>query len=225
MASDQNSGIQSANAPPGRVDTPLWVYLVAIVPAVAVIAFVWLQPWVKPGWLLRDPLFVAATSGKCCRLYYGVVSNFGVLFWCATSAVCLFVSAQLRQRGAPRRHIAFLVYAGLLTGLLLMDDLFFGHESVYPAILGIEEEGIVSAYFLITLVYLYLYRDLILAVDNPLMVLALASFAASVAVDVFLEDTDNWLILVEDGGKFVGISLWATFHIRAAWLLTALADK
>lgn len=207
--------------PPGeRAASPAWLYAVAVGPAAAVIAAVWLQPWVKPGWLLRDPLFVAATADACCRMYYGLVSNLGVLVWCATAAVCLFAALQLRRRQAGRRVVRFFLLGGLLTGLLLMDDLFFGHESVYPRLLGIDEAGVVAGYVVLTLGYLWAGRGQVRRTDHRLLALALLGFAASAGVDIFLPDTDNWLIVVEDGGKLVGITSWAAYHIRAAWLFT-----
>ena len=47
--------------------------------------------WYTPiSHFTRDPLRIAEAP-----LYYGIVSNIGILFWCTSAVICLFTSAIL----------------------------------------------------------------------------------------------------------------------------------
>ena len=64
-------------------------------------------------------------------MYIGCVSNFGVLCWGAASAVCLF-GGWLAFQSKTHPEIAwFLVCAGAISGILMLDDLFLLHEEVF----------------------------------------------------------------------------------------------
>src|SRR5688572_9327807 len=53
----------------------------------------------------------------------GVVSNVGILLWCATAVICLFGGSLLRQKGM-HAEARFLLWGGVMTLVLLVDDLF-----------------------------------------------------------------------------------------------------
>ena len=134
-----------------RADFLLWI--TALVPPLLLMTVVAMQPWVDAADLLRDPLAVAELKGaNCCKVYYGLVSNTGVVLWMACSAVCLFSAAVLAQsRGLAPETIAFTA-AGLFTGFLGADDLFLVHENVLPAF-GIPQPVTYGVYGLIACGY------------------------------------------------------------------------
>jgi hypothetical protein len=160
------------------------------------------------GDLTRDP---AAISGV--PVYTGFLSNMGTLFWSSTVAICFFTATFVARRATARPIGRFLYASGLLTLLLLLDDLFQLHERVFPLSLGIPEPIVFLVYLSVTLAFLLGFRRVILEGDFLLLGLALGFFGLSVAVDVF---TDRELYLWEDGAKFVGIVAWLAYFVRVS---------
>jgi len=149
----------------------------------------------------------------------GVVSNVGILLWCATAAICLFSRNLLRRQG---RHVEarFLLWAGVLTIVLLLDDLFMIHEYIAPVHFHVNEKVILACHACGAAAYLLSQRRLILAENYQLLVAAMVLFAASVLVDI--SDGHGWLSnLAEDGFKILGITSWLGYHAGKArhWLV------
>jgi len=192
----------------------LMLYLpnVALLLLVAIAA---LSPQITVASLTRD---MAATAKV--HPLTGVVSNVGILLWCATAAICLFSSNLLRQRGA-HRAAGFLLWSGLMTAGLLVDDFFMFHEYLAPVHLGIDEKVVLLGYVCITAVYLLQHRRLILEADYRLLVTALVLFIGSMMID--LADVGGWWNLAEDGCKLLGIASWLGYHAGRAkhWLVLA----
>ena len=205
--------------------TPFWLYLIALVPPLILVIIATSQPWVPIAQLFRDPLQVAQEAGNdCCHVYYGFFSNLGVLLWCSTASACFFVSMLLIERKAERMEILFMISAGLLTGLLLFDDLFQGHEVMYQKIPGVTEIHVFAVYLIITGLHLSYFRNHIIRSNYPLMLLSLFCFAVSIFVDVFFPSFEflkvrDLRIVAEDTAKLIGITAWTVFHFRAGWLL------
>jgi hypothetical protein len=192
----------------------LMLYLpnVALLLLVAIAA---LSPQITVASLTRD---MAATAKV--HPLTGVVSNVGILLWCATAAICLFSSNLLRQRGA-HRAAGFLLWSGLMTAGLLVDDFFMFHEYLAPVHLGLDERVVLLGYVCITAVYLLQHRRLILEADYRLLVTALVLFIGSMMID--LADVGGWWNLAEDGCKLLGIASWMGYHAGRAkhWLVLA----
>lgn len=148
----------------------------------------------------------------------GVVSNLGVLLWCATAAICLFSSSLLRQQGA-RPQASFLLWAGLLTTGLLVDDFFMLHEFLAPVHFHLNEKVVLASYGCVTALYLLRHRRLILESSYWMLAAALVLFAVSVMFD--LADGHGWSRLGEDGCKLLGIATWLGYHAGRAryWLM------
>ncbi len=194
------------------------VWLLALVPATLLIVFSAFQPWIEPADLFRDPLAVAELKGvACCKVYDGAISSLGVIGWMACAALCLFAAAiMMNARNKIAGAGTFFIYAGLFTAFLGFDDLFLIHENVLPAF-GVPERVTYGAYGLIGLGYLATSWRLILQNRYVLFGGAIALLATSVVIDWFLHSDNVWRLIAEDGAKFVGISLWASFHVDAAW--------
>jgi len=217
-----------------RSRTPAWVYAVSLLPSCAILALVTIQPWVPLHQLVRDSMAVTGVciraagtleqAQQCTSVYFGLLSNLGILLWCASVAVCLFAFLQVYHVSRWNRPGAFLLYAGIFTGILLMDDFFQGHEKIYPKVFGTDEEMIYAVYAALLAFYLVVFRDDLLKCDPKLLCLSLALFALSLLIDQLVEiegllEKDGIIHrLFEDGSKFVAVYAWAVFHIRAAWL-------
>ena len=197
-----------------------WVWFAALVPPVLLMVAIAYQPWIEPGDLLRDPLAVAEMKTECCKVYYGAVSNLGVMTWVGTAVACLFAAAVLAARTGHTRDVSFLIAAGLFTGFLAMDDLFLVHENVLPAF-GVSEPVTYAAYGMLGLAYLALAWRPISDSHYILFAVACCLLATSVLVDWQVHSDHRLRIVLEDGAKLAGIFSWAAFHLAAAWgLLT-----
>lgn len=171
------------------------------------------------GWFTKDPATLLRYHPVA-----GVLSNVGVVIWCSSAAISLFVAFVLRGTGRGR-DAGLLLGAGILTAVLALDDFFLIHDFWAREYLGIPERltyGILGAW---TLAHLLAFRREILASEYAVLATALALFAVSVAIDAALEPwllslgLDRWVVLVEDGAKFLGIVAWSVYHAWVAWEL------
>jgi hypothetical protein len=214
--------------------TPGTVYTVALlVPALAMAAALWAG--LKPTEMLWDPIMAA--GGEPSEFYLGLFSNLGVVLWTAAAAICLFAASEVTA-GTDRRARRFLLYAGLFTLLLMLDDLFMLHENYIDHVFYI-------LYGMGLLYYVIRFFGLIVRLDVVLFALTIPLFGNAVLLDLApwrllpgegIEVPDavapspvekdavrqfgrELRYLLEDGFKFIGICCWAAFHIRAAKLL------
>ena len=157
----------------------------------------------------RDP---AASTGAHPLL--GVVSNVGVLCWCAAAAVCFLTAAVLRRLDASPPLRSFFVCAGLLTSALLVDDLFMFHDWVVVEQLNFDEKPLFVAYGLIVAAFLLRFREEILSSESLLLGLALSFFAVSLVVDALPPETLMMQHVYEDGAKLLGIASWLGYFCR-----------
>jgi len=115
--------------------TPIWVLVVLYLPSTGMIAAVAVASICKQvpvGVLTRD---VAATANI--HPFAGMLSNLGVLLWCSSAVSCLFAGVFAHQRKL-RTISLFLLSSGLLTFVLLLDDLFLIHEDLAKRHLGLD---------------------------------------------------------------------------------------
>lgn len=192
-----------------RSNSPaLWIAVLAT-PFLAVVHVVHSWHGRSIGYLTRDPAAIGHME-----FYAGFLSNVGVVFWCVAATVCLFCGALLSSaHGRPER--SFLLASGLLTALLAMDDLFMLHEAFFPKVLGIPERAVHAAYATLVLWYVWRFRAIAFADQGRLLMLAMLLLASSMAIDVL--GLDRYVLILEDGFKFVGIATWLVFFVRFAW--------
>lgn len=184
-----------------------------------------LQTAVPIAYLTKDPLAVAELAkGDCCSVYYGLLSNVGILMWCAATAVCLFTLLMCVSTRADPSDALFFAAAGLFTGWLMLDDFFLVHEEVLPAF-GIPQPLTYAVYAMLAGLYLALSWKKIVTHKLALFVVALTGLGASVLLDVVLHSESITHILLEDGAKLMGITAWAAFHIDAAYRVLTLQSQ
>lgn len=230
------NGLEEASARPGRPGvtfdplgdvravlhgvrrTPRAVYGIAVLPPVLVLVACGLQPWVPVADLLLDPMTVAYASGTG-KSHFGLVSNLGVLLWAVAAAAGL-VAAAVSLRFGERRRAFFFGMAAALGAALGADDMLLIHESVLGRHLGVDESVPFAAYGAWALVYGWAFRREISELHAGLLAVAFACFGASLLVDVSAAGAGpgpgGLALLVEDGGKFVGIACWTAFQVSAA---------
>jgi hypothetical protein len=166
--------------------------------------------------LVRDPAAVSRSAP-----WYGVVSNIGVLLWCAAAAICLFSALLLRNDPERRRSALFLLSAGLITSVLLVDDLFMVHEWLLPK-LGISEYVMYGLYALLGFAFVGCFARDLGSAQLPVLLLACTCFAISIGIDVFIDtaeeaSSEGLSILAEDGIKFLGIVAWLYYFGLVAY--------
>jgi hypothetical protein len=142
------------------------------------------------------------------------LSNIGVVIWSAAAGVCFFTYGIIRARGSGDANPHFFLAAGLITLLLLLDDLFMLHEVVFPVHLGVPEDVVYATHACLLLWFLVWFRSVILQSSFLLLVLAFAGFSVSIGVDLtaslyFVPG----LYVFEDGGKLFGIVSWTGYFV------------
>lgn len=146
----------------------------------------------------------------------GILSSLGILFWWTSATVWLF-AAFLRRVHQGAAGVGFLVYSGLLSAYLGLDDLFQFHEYLAPTYLKVSERAVYGLLAVATAFYLWRYRRPLQRPDGVLLLLALASLSSSVVVDAALEPwlwrLKDWTYFVEDALKWLGICFWTAFCV------------
>lgn len=171
------------------------------------------------SYFLRDPSSILDAPTPL----VGMISSLGVLLWSATATICLFSARLLNARGTrEQRH--FLTGFGLLSCLLMLDDLFLLHEEIWMDTLAIPQPVTFAVYAGIVCGSLVWFRKTILASDFPMLLLALGFFGASICVDLQNDLFGDWHYLVEDGFKLLGITSWLAYFIRTAFDAVQLAS-
>ncbi|MDO1451402.1 hypothetical protein Q0590_34320 [Rhodocytophaga aerolata] len=146
--------------------------------------------------------------------FMGVLSNLGILLWCVAATCCLFAFLLRKQHQHFQAFSSFYYYSGLLSCLLLFDDLFMLHEEVFPHMLGVPELAVYGSYFILILLYLLVFLKRILQTHFLLLLVAFSFFAGSVIVDLL--PVFPFPHLLEDGCKFLGILSWAAYFMHSS---------
>jgi hypothetical protein len=153
----------------------------------------------------------------------GFVSTIGVVLWWSAAIVCLFASAVTVPRDPDGSQRSFLLWSGVITAILALDDLFLFHEDLAQRYLGLGQRHIVIAYATVAALYVARFRSVLRASPERWMLgLSVGLLAASLATDYIHErfifdrtgEYVGGLVYVEDTLKLLGISAWSAFFIR-----------
>lgn len=165
--------------------------------------------------LTQDPSTVLEAP-----FYVGAVSNLGNVLWASAASVCLMTALALRSLIDPgwRR---FLLLSGLLTGVLLVDDLFLVHDEMLPRYAGVSGELYGIVYVVAMLAFLVGFRRRLRETNYALLGVALVFFGVSTVVDLGSSRLSEMIapsivILVEDGAKILGIGTWLAYFISVS---------
>lgn len=152
----------------------------------------------------------------------GLISMLGLFGWAAAAGICFLTYAVVRFRETARMR-RFWLAAGLLTVLLLLDDAFMLHEEILPFGLGIRERYVKLGYLAVAAAFGLGFLSILAGNNLRLLVAAGSFFALSVLCDtpflmqpLGLWENDLVIYLIEDGAKFIGISLWMAYLAKTA---------
>lgn len=158
----------------------------------------------------RDPTAVAGIQP-----FTGIVSNLGVLAWCATATICFTGAYVARKTMSKKTQSGFFLFSGIITAALMIDDLFLFHETVFPDMLHIRQEFVYALYMILISIYLVRFRKTILNTDFGLLLSAFFFFGLSILVDL---SPFHQAFLVEDSFKLLGIVTWAAYLFKTSFL-------
>lgn len=149
----------------------------------------------------------------------GILSNLGILLWCAAASICFFTATTLRNV-KPRDTFWFLLSSALLSTYLLFDDFFQFHEDLASRYLGLNEQVVYAALGIAVSAYLIAFRRIILRTNFGALLLALGFLASSVVIDAILEPwlwrLGHWEYFFEDGAKWLGIASWCSYYVHTS---------
>ncbi|MBK7966333.1 MAG: hypothetical protein IPK10_14325 [Bacteroidetes bacterium] len=165
------------------------------------------------GDLTRDPNTILKG-----HTYTGMISNAGIFFWSASATICFFTAVFLYRMKAPRKQFMLMLFAGLLSFILGFDDVFQMHEKMFSNIRYVPEELFFLAYAFCIVFIVIICFETFLETDFVLWSLALFMFMMSLVVDKEIIKVDADHAFWEDGFKFTGIILWATYYLRTAMM-------
>jgi hypothetical protein len=156
--------------------------------------------------LYRDPISIGNLP-----LHSGLISNFGCMLMTAAASCALLTYAVLDVDA--RRQKRFLLWGGLLSALLAVDDLFLLHEGFLGRI-GVPEAITLLIYGALVLLWLTHFRSsLFLNHPRPifLLFLALLGLGTSATIDVLLEPIIPSIGPMEEIPKQMGLFFWLLF--------------
>jgi hypothetical protein len=107
----------------------------------------------------------------------------------------------------------FLLASGLLTTLLLFDDLFQFHRVLYVKYLHLSAGVVFGGYAVLALGYLVYFRRVIFETEYVLLGLALVFLAAAVVFDT-VSLLPRGRTAFSDFLKFFGIVTWVAYFVR-----------
>jgi hypothetical protein len=167
-----------------------------------------LQQQVPYSQLLLDP-----NSINRVPWYTGLVSNLGILGW-TTATVAAFFGAWVSHFGGRPGAANLLGRGGLLSALLLFDDLFQLHILVKP-LLGIPKVVVYACYLALAIWWVVgrwreVARTRVELLAAAGLALGLSVVADRVAAPLPFLSADTAL-LIEDAAKFLGVLAWAQY--------------
>lgn len=192
-----------------RQSAPVLVMVYALTTAIlSIVIFLGIEHDIELDHFTQDPASIMGTP-----FYLGFFSYIGILFWCAGAVVCFFSRAVIPDEPSTKRIRSFLLYSGLITTLLMFDDLFLLHELVLPELFFLPEMVVYLLYLNILLVYAILFRAELLNSEFIILVIAAGLIGASQFVDSIPMPIPEDSFL-EDAVKLFGIVTWFTFYLR-----------
>ena len=152
--------------------------------------------------------------------YIGIISNLGVFMWSLTVGVCFF-TCFVAEDVVDKSGFKFIFYSGIFSFILLVDDFFLLHESIFPRHFHIPQPVLFAVYFLYLVFLIAKFNKYILSVNYVYFIIALFLFINSLTLDflrevfIFPETIDSIGMFVEDGFKIFGILTWFIFYAKA----------
>lgn len=195
----------------------LLIYLPPIIIIVIVGSIAELKD-IPVGNFITDPSQVVGFDS-----YIGLLNNLGVVLWASTMAICIFTFLTLRRRAGNEDISKFVLFSGIFTLILLLDDLFVIHE-----LSRANEFALPGIYILIFITLLYRFRKTILETEYVFLIFALCLFGISLLIDFIQSLYSGFLTgglrsMLEESCKFLGIVSWLAYFTRIC--LSSIRNK
>lgn len=146
--------------------------------------------------------------------YIGFFSNIGIMIWSAAVTIC-FYGAWRIDGNVNVKTQQFLLFSGIITLLMTLDDLFQLHELVFPLYFNISDNMIYLTYLNIYLIYFIRFRRQLLNSDFIALVLAFFFLGLSTIIDILPLPISKDTFL-EDAMKLLGTVSWLIYFTRTA---------
>lgn len=146
--------------------------------------------------------------------YIGFFSNLGIMLWSAAFTIC-FYGAWRTNGKSDKRGQQFLIFSGLITMLMTLDDLFQLHELVFPQYLSISENMVYLTYLNIYMIYFIRFRRQLLNSDFIVLGISFFLLGLSTIIDILPLPIEKDTFL-EDAIKLLGAITWLIYFVRTA---------
>jgi hypothetical protein len=156
--------------------------------------------------LVRDPNAIANFPK-----YIGFISQFGIFLWFATVGICFLGFLLTRIDSAHATQSSYLLYFGIFSLMLGLDDAYMFHEEL--AHRGLYEEMFFGVYALMLLYFIFKFVKLFFETRFILLLMSGFFLACSIVVDKY----DHTLFLLDDSFKLSGIVFWFIYFFRTAY--------
>jgi hypothetical protein len=154
--------------------------------------------------------------------YAGSIAQLNLLLWAATATSIWLAYYYLKKIGFARPQIRrFLLLAGVITTVLMLDDTYLIHEVVFPHYLHISEHVVSLAYLILGIAYISFGWTEIVGGEYWLFFLALGLFLTSIVLDAIPNSyyadyfgMQRLQTMLKEGSKMAGILTWLVFYAR-----------
>lgn len=161
--------------------------------------------------------------------YQGILQRIGVILWGGTVLITLFSFSILKSSENLKDIKKFLLYSGIFFGYFLMDELLLIHNFILPKVFNIHQLIVLIVYVILTVLFLYKFRNFIKKNNISLFAIAVTFLGLSVLVDIlsYLNVVRfSFRYLLDDGLKFLGIAnLFIYYLIYCRFALRKLTIK
>ena len=194
----------------------VWQLLITFVPAISIlVALVVVRVFFHVS--MSDMTSDVTTIANIHPLS-GILSNLGILAWCAAASICAFAAMTLRTI-QPRETFWFLLFSALVSSYLLIDDCFQFHQ-LASRYLGFNDKVFYMALGIAVSVYLFAFRRVIVRTNYGFLIAATGFLTSSVIIDAFLipylRRYGDWMYFFEDGAKWLGIVSWCSYYVHTS---------
>jgi len=192
-----------------------------------------------PVWYLTKDPNALIEGGD---FYFGALSNLGIILWTIAATLCFFSTIYLKRYSPNSSFRLFLLHGGILTTLLLLDDLYMWHEVMFPVYFGINTYLVYGSYLIYALYFVIRFRTTILKTEYLVLLASIFLIALSVLVDIvhdsqILDATllnltglrpdllGELAVLLEETSKGLGILTWLIYFSRVLFINVLPAVK
>jgi hypothetical protein len=154
--------------------------------------------------------------------FTGILSTFGILLWCASVSILIFSAFALFNH-VSRSVFLFLLSSAIITGYLLIDDIFMIHEKIAPNF-GVDETIMYFAIIIVAIIYFITFFRLIFSSNKVVFFLISVSFLGislisdTALLKPYILPLGDWRYLFEEGTKWLGIASWTSYFTMISYM-------